>query len=671
MPDKPLTVAAYAAGASLAAATLIYVFAPTYFLDGDVPNGARRTGAVGLYNPANDCFINAVLQSLAGLGELRLYLIRESHRRSLDGPEVYRVDQSEEAAGNAVSVAKLEGLQGGIVTSALKEVLDSLNERPLYRKTVSAAAFVAALERAFRQRINRQQQDAQEFLQLLAERLCEEYHAGQGARRRATMRVSRHGQVDGAVAELPSSPGRDEDPVEESAGSPAEDVEPDATEDGFPFEGRLESQLECLSCHFQPKPSVSSFVTLTLHVPQQSSTTLNQCFDGLLRTEHIDGFKCERCRLQHAVELRSQELARTRSSDERDRLQSDIVRLQDAIRADPEKPPDGVALPDIKHAPKRRIARHVRIAAFPKVIAIHLSRSIFDRGSVSMKNSAKVAFPELLPLGGILDRRKYKLLGVVTHKGNHNSGHYESFRRQIVAPPFSTPSLVQPLGAYGAPSGSPIPNPSLNSNPSVQQSPLLEPGQCGQGATSGLSTAARARPTSSASNLSGSAVDETVSADAHVVSSDTHREPSSASTTSRLSSTDAVTSAATSVPGAQILSSPQNLKAQSTPRTERSRPSSKRIKHKSSRSSFLGESHSQRVSSSIHRGSSHRSTADTGGSGSGSGNGNGGRDGSTTRKKNETHRWWRISDDKVKESKKAEVLGMQREVYLLFYEMVK
>ena len=33
-------------------------------------------------------------------------------------------------------------------------------------------------------------------------------------------------------------------------------------------------------------------------------------------------------------------------------------------------------------------------------------------------------------------------------------------------------------------------------------------------------------------------------------------------------------------------------------------------------------------------------------------------------------KWWRISDEKVKESKVTDVLNMQKEVYLLFYEMV-
>jgi len=41
------------------------------------------------------------------------------------------------------------------------------------------------------------------------------------------------------------------------------------------------------------------------------------------------------------------------------------------------------------------------------------------------------------------------------------------------------------------------------------------------------------------------------------------------------------------------------------------------------------------------------------------------------RKRKTTDRWWRISDDKIKESKTSDVLGMQREVYLLFYELEK
>lgn len=55
--DKQLTLA-YAAGASLAAATLIYVFGPTFFIDSaDTSSSQRKKGVVGLVNTANDCFV--------------------------------------------------------------------------------------------------------------------------------------------------------------------------------------------------------------------------------------------------------------------------------------------------------------------------------------------------------------------------------------------------------------------------------------------------------------------------------------------------------------------------------------------------------------------------------------------------------------------------------------
>src|SRR5271170_3518331 len=149
MPDKPVTVAAYAAGASLAAITLFYVFGPTFFIDGENSyntSDGRKRGIIGLSNPANDCFINSILQALAGLGDLRLYIIRELHRRKLDGPEVYNALPPENELSPGQKPGKVRELQKGAVTEALKEMLDRLNERPIYKKTISARLFIEALE---------------------------------------------------------------------------------------------------------------------------------------------------------------------------------------------------------------------------------------------------------------------------------------------------------------------------------------------------------------------------------------------------------------------------------------------------------------------------------------------------------------------------------------------
>jgi ubiquitin carboxyl-terminal hydrolase 16 len=595
MPDKPLTIATYAAGASLAAVTLIYVFGPTFFLD-DEASSTKKKGVVGLSNAANDCFINSILQALAGLPDLRLYLIRETHRRKLDGPDVYDVDL--ERLSLEVRPMKpdtLAGLQQGTVTFALKEVLDRLNERPIHRKVITPQPFIRALERAFSSRISRQQQDAQEFLQIVTERLCDEYHAGTKARRQAQNHgitlatgdtVSEREEIAEQFGVAPSVVPA---PQKAEETEPPED-EPALDEDGFPFEGRIESQIECLTCKFKPKPTVSTFVTLTLNVPQASSTSLGACFDGIFKVEHIDDFKCEYCRLEHALKTKIQGLPRATTAKAKEQLEDDIARIREALQNDPEHPPEGVELPDPKLAPRSRIARHMYISSFPKVLAVHLSRSVFAVGSVSTKNLAKVSFPEELPLGGILNQKRYRLLGTVTHKGGHNSGHYESFRRQVQPVPFSTPHSFGAEGVYSH---------QASQNPSAVQSPRM-----------------------STSNLTGaSGRDSPIPPTPPPLDSPSIRSLSSQSS---LGTTRGP--APTSAPREDNASQSARASVSSRPKSMRS------LREKASSVTDLPQQLKRR---------------------------------SKARK----DRWWRISDDKIKESKTSDVLGMQKEIYLLFYEL--
>ncbi|KAK3941814.1 ubiquitin c-terminal hydrolase [Diplogelasinospora grovesii] len=672
MPDKSLTVATYAAGASLAAITLIYVFAPTYFLDSDPQASSslfssRKKGVVGLSNSANDCFINSVLQALAGLGDLRLYLIRETHRRDLDGDgSVYaqavpsggwEAGAERETSGvparRNMPEWKVEGLQNGIVTKGLKDILDSLNERPIYKKTISAAPFVRTLEQAFRQRISRQQQDAQEFLQVVAERLCDEYHAGRRARRFAKRKAAL------ASVQGRSESGIEGGPVEDKlAGLAREDMEnglsqhsaststtlvtrrapqdndEDEEEEGFPLEGKFESQIECLTCGFKPRPTESAFCSLTLNVPQVSSTTLNACFDGMFKTEYIDDFKCEKCRLLHAMAVFEAEAQKSSSETSATKARSAIAKLQLAIDTDPEKPPDGITLPDLRYAPKRRIARHIRLTRFPKIMAIHLSRSIFDASNLSQKNSAKVAFPEQLPLGGLLQQRKYKLLGLVTHKGSHHSGHYESFRRQNMYPPYSNPNTFQASGVYNKPA-SPASTPQIRA---LQQ----EPGDSSPLASTPDLLSPESAPNSSTLSLESAAPAVMVLRNG----STTKDKPASPSkrpgATSWSRERDVDTSSLRSVAAS----------ARSTLSKITSRPSSR-----TGSRDGAGDTSLQRLPPSSA--ATIKATSNVG------------TPVSVSRpKRRKTHdRWWRISDDKVKEASTRDVLGMQREVYLLFYEL--
>ncbi|KAF2828575.1 cysteine proteinase [Ophiobolus disseminans] len=612
MPEKPLTIATYAAGASLAAITLVYVFAPTFFIDED-SSSSKKKSVVGLSNAANDCFINSVLQALAGLPDLRIYLIRETHRRKLDGPEVYNVDPERLSTQDSkVRPGKLEGLQKGLLTYGLKEVLDSLNERPLYKKTISPQPFIRALERAFGTRISRQQQDAQEFLQIVTERLCDEYHAGAKARRQArrlgiaithSETASERREIVEQFGVAPpeaSSSNIKEEEVEE-------DDEPAVDEEGFPFEGKIESQIECETCHFKPKPTISTFVTLTLNVPQVSSTSLNACFDGMLKVEYIDDFKCEKCRLEHALRSKDHELSRATDEEVKERLQLEVDKLRQAFENDPENPPEDVKLPDSKQAPKRRISRHMYISQFPKVLAVHLSRSVYAVGSVSTKNLAKVSFPESLPLGGLLHRKNYKLLGVVTHKGSHSSGHYESFRRQVQPLPFSTPVSFGTEGAYSR-QASPYPSAQPSAVPSAVPSPRIS-------SVNLPTTSDRGSPVPSTPTLDSPSV-RSLSSQESMVTPARGPAPTSAPREADTSSLKLPPSSS-DTEGLSRTRSLRSLKDKATEKAA-SMADANPLKRRSKRAS---------------------------------------------------NRWWGISDDKVKESKTSDVLGKQKEVYLLFYEL--
>lgn len=606
MPDKS-GVVPYAAGASLAAVALIYVFGPTFALDSDASGSSKKKTIVGLRNQANDCFINSVLQALAGLGDLRVYLIRETHRRRIEDPAVYaNVVQPD---GEELPLWKIQGMQDGLVTQGLKEMLDALNERPISKKAISPFPFVRVLETAFKQRISRQQQDAQEFLQIVADRLRDEYDAAQ----RARLFVRRHG-LAALAAVQPESTDSEEDattkekipdqeekeekekeekekddekePNEKTSSTPewptAMDMLP---EEGFPMQGKHEWNLECQTCGYATKPREEAFCTLTLNVPQVTSTTLTSCFDGIFKTELIDDFKCEKCRLVNTVSTLEHEVSRSTSEAFKERTQDSIDKLKLAIELDPESPPEDVDLGDVRFAPKRRIAKTTRMTVFPKVLAIHLSRSIYGVG-MTQKNMAKVDFPENLPLGGLADQRRYKLLGVVCHRGGHNSGHYEAFRRQSPPMHFPNANTFQQSEVYSR-AGTPIGTPEIRP---------LKPD-----AASAIST-----PELLASSSATSSVESI---------------PRSVPDSVRLKEKDAETSSIRSVAAStksalsRMAKKTSDIKGPRVPPNPLAAKKPRRVKPASS------------------------------------------------------DKWWRVSDEKVREAKTSEVLSMQKEVYLLFYEL--
>ncbi|KAJ8606114.1 hypothetical protein MRB53_041190 [Persea americana] len=488
--DPPIRVATYAAVASFSAAALVYIFGPSIFpgstsAPGDSTlstPGTRSSAATGLSNPANDCFINSTLQALAGLdafcAALRAYAVafrsrsqkelaehqdhsdKTSENVDRDVRRIVQLATTSSSAGDAPD--SLTSLDHGPITLALSHLLSQLrgeHGRPA-KKVLSAHEFVHALEVVFGATVSRRQQDAQEFLQIVLEMVWEEWRTLDRTSESQTSPAAPTKDDEQALYEqlrtdsvecqpsrsLDSKPLGDaaECELDTDASSVVRSLSLHSAQEApgpastglcgtrFPLEGTLTSALTCQTCQYTPPSSTSTFLSLTLHVPQTSNTTLSACIDSLTKMEHIDDFLCDKCRLLHALSI-AQHASKSSEDETGDREDT----ITAALSATPLMISETLErkLPPTSSAPRSRIAKSTTLSPPATTLCFHLSRSIFDvssgHGSNSIKNQARVSFPETLvlgPLGG--ERTNWRLESTVCHRGGHDRGHYVTFRRK-------------------------------------------------------------------------------------------------------------------------------------------------------------------------------------------------------------------------------------------------
>jgi len=110
---------------------------------------------------------------------------------------------------------------------------------------------------------------------------------------------------------------------------------------------------------------------------------------------------------------------------------------------------DAINLPaavEWKHV-KTPATKRTVISRAPQVLAVHLVRSMYERGSGAGRNGCEVTFEEDIVIsvdGEEIERRRYedavedeadfssryRLMSVITHKGWHDGGHYICYRRR-------------------------------------------------------------------------------------------------------------------------------------------------------------------------------------------------------------------------------------------------
>ncbi|CAG07344.1 unnamed protein product, partial [Tetraodon nigroviridis] len=297
-------------------------------------------GRIGLRNIGNTCFLNAIVQCLSHTRGLRDYCLLKRYRQ-------------EKFANQD---AKLTEAFSQVLTGLWdeNEVESAINPRQLYSVFKEAVPYFSGYS----------QQDAQEFLRFLLDKLHVEINRRPYVRRP----VKEHEQI---YARFRIS--------EEAAVMWKKHLERDDSRIVDLFSGQLRSSLHCSVCSHHSN-TFDVFCDLSLPIPKRSSgrdVTLKDCLDLFSQEEKLDKENspmCERCTRHTAC------------------------------------------------------TKRLSIQRFPQVIVIHLNRFTTSRWSISKSTvyvSFPLTNLDLGPYGPVdYGPVLYNLYAICNHVGTVNMGHY-------------------------------------------------------------------------------------------------------------------------------------------------------------------------------------------------------------------------------------------------------
>ncbi|XP_075764142.1 ubiquitin carboxyl-terminal hydrolase 21 isoform X1 [Pelodiscus sinensis] len=334
------------------------------------------SGHIGLRNLGNTCFMNAVLQCLSSTKPLRDYCLLKEFLQ--EQPGTSRAPQE--------------------LTEAFADVINSL-WHPDSTEAVNPARFKAVFQKYVPSFTGYSQQDAQEFLKFLMDRLHVE--------------INRKGRKTPSILSDTKWPSvlEDADPLSDDERANLmwkRYLEREDSKIVDLFVGQLKSCLKCQACGYR-STTFEVFCDLSLPIPKKGfaggKVSLLDCFSLFTKEEELDSENapvCDKCR------------QRTRST------------------------------------------KKLTIQRFPRILVLHLNRFSTTRYSIK-KCSVFVDFPlQRLNLKEFASEKAgnpvYKLYALCNHSGSVHYGHYTAFCRDQSGWRVYNDSRVSPLSENQVPS---------------------------------------------------------------------------------------------------------------------------------------------------------------------------------------------------------------------------
>lgn len=401
--------------------------------------GSRAGGdqPPGLGNFDNSCYQNSILQGLASLQPLPAYLSAVSLEKRLDLAPTRTVD-------------------------TLRELMADLSSTSNNGKTFWTPKVLKNMS-------TWQQQDAQEYFSKLLDQIDTEI-----AKAARALRDSPALESDGASYASSASQDSDDSGYQSLSSHSKPGPEPRLARN--PLEGLIAQRVACVNCGYCEGLNMIPFNCLTLTLGNLSQHDIYERLDHYTKVEPIEGVECPKCTLIMCRDLVKALAQRTGMVPE---FQQRLQLLEEALEEE--------AFDEETLAKKCNITTKMKVSAVktkqvalarpPQSLVFHVNRSGFDEQTGYMfKNSAAVRFPVVLDLGpwclgssggeanlkeGVIAARDveqwtldpkasmvagdrgpsrvtgpmYELRAVVTHWGQHDTGHYICYRKHPVSPP--------------------------------------------------------------------------------------------------------------------------------------------------------------------------------------------------------------------------------------------